>query len=43
MPAAHSLSSLPLALPVGLKRSMVLTGREKEGKKRGVVGGVVLA
>lgn len=38
--AAHSPSSLPLVLPVGLKRSMVLTGKEKE-KKEG--GGVVLA
>lgn len=39
MLAAHSPSSLPLVLPVGLKRSMVLTGKEKEKKE----GGVVLA
>lgn len=37
MLAAHSLSILPLVLPVGLKRSMALTGKEKGG------GGVVLA
>lgn len=38
---AHSFSSLPPVLPVGLKRSMVLTGKEKE--ERNVWRGVVLA
>lgn len=36
---AHSLSSLPFVLPVGLKRSIVLTGKENEEKERGEVGG----
>lgn len=41
--AAHSLFSLPPLLPVGLKRSMALTGKEKEEeevkKKEGEWGG----
>lgn len=36
---AHSLSSLPPVLPVGLKRSMVLTGKEKEREKKRKTGG----
>lgn len=41
--AAHSLSSLPPLLPVGLKRSMVLTGKEKEREKKERGVEVVLA
>lgn len=35
--------SPPLALPVGLKRSMVLTGKEKEKKNRGALSWLVRA
>lgn len=35
--AAHCLSSLPLQLPVGFEKTMVLTGKEREGKKRTVL------